>query len=88
MNQLHQSCRSPTSADQDAEPIINRYLRQVDLARRWCISPRTLERWRWLKRGPRYLRIGGHVRYRLRAVQRYETASIVSSFLMLTRAAR
>jgi hypothetical protein len=49
-------------------------LNQVDLARRWRISPRTLERWRWLKQGPQYLKIGGRVAYRMEDVLAYETA--------------
>lgn len=42
-----------------------RHLNQVQLSRRWSISPRTLERWRWLHQGPQYLKIGGRVVYRL-----------------------
>jgi hypothetical protein len=40
-------------------------LDQKGLADRWLISPRTLEQWRWQGRGPRYLKIGGRVVYRL-----------------------
>jgi hypothetical protein len=50
-----------------------RHLNQVQLSRRWTLSPRTLERWRWLKTGPRYLKIGGRVVYRLKDVEDYET---------------
>ena len=42
-----------------------KHLNQVDLSRRWNITPRTLERWRWLGQGPRYLKIGGRVVYRV-----------------------
>jgi hypothetical protein len=49
-----------------------RHLGQTDLARRWRMSPRTLERWRWLKTGPRYLKIGGRVVYRLEDIEAYE----------------
>lgn len=49
-----------------------RHLNQVDLSRRWNISPRTLERWRWLGQGPRYLKIGGRVVYRLDDIEQYE----------------
>lgn len=45
---------------------------QTDLARRWRISPRTLERWRWLGQGPKYLKIGGRVVYRLEDIEAYE----------------
>jgi hypothetical protein len=51
-----------------------RHLNQVDLSRRWSISPRTLERWRWLQAGPRYLKIGGRVVYRLEDVESFEAA--------------
>ena len=38
---------------------------QVELAARWRISPRTLERWRWAGGGPRFIKIGGRVVYRI-----------------------
>ncbi len=49
-----------------------RHLNQVQLADRWNISPRTLERWRWIGEGLTYLKIGGRVVYRLEDVERYE----------------
>jgi hypothetical protein len=49
-----------------------RHLNQIDLSRRWSLSPRTLERWRWLREGPVYLKIGGRVLYRLVDVEAYE----------------
>jgi len=52
-----------------------RHLNQEQLARRWSLSPRTLERWRWLGQGPRYLKIGGRVVYRLEDVEAHEHAS-------------
>lgn len=51
-----------------------RHLNQIELARRWRISERTLERWRWLKQGPAYLKIGGRVAYRLEDIEAYEGA--------------
>ena len=36
-----------------------KHMNQDDLAERWNISPRTLERWRWVGQGPRYIKIGG-----------------------------
>jgi hypothetical protein len=51
-------------------------LHQIDLSRRWKISPRTLERWRSDGTGPRYLKIGGRVRYRLEDVEAYEVANV------------
>ena len=51
-------------------------LNQIDLARRWKISPRTLERWRWLREGPRYLKLGGRVLYRVADIEAYEQSII------------
>ena len=51
-----------------------RLLSQIDLALRWKLSIRTLERWRWLKRGPKYMKVGGRVRYRLSDVEAFEKA--------------
>lgn len=51
-----------------------RHLTQGELAQRWRISPRTLERWRWLHQGPRYLKIGGRVVYLLGDIEAYEAA--------------
>ena len=51
-----------------------RHLNQVQLAQRWGISPRTLERWRWLGIGPAYLKLVGTVAYRMEDVQAYEKA--------------
>lgn len=48
------------------------HLNQIDLSRRWKISPRTLERWRWLRQGPRYLKVGGRVIYRLEDIIAFE----------------
>ena len=37
------------------------YLTQVELAARWRISPRTLERWRWAGEGLPFTKVGGRV---------------------------
>jgi hypothetical protein len=48
------------------------FLNQVQLADRWHMSPRTLERWRWLGQAPRFTKIGGKVLYRLEDIQAFE----------------
>jgi hypothetical protein len=53
-----------------------RHLNQIELARRWNISARTLERWRWLGEGPVYLKLGGRVSYRLEDVEHYEATHL------------
>jgi hypothetical protein len=54
--------------------MITKHLNQIDLARRWNISHRTLERWRWRREGPRYLKLGGRIVYRLEDILAYEIA--------------
>ena len=48
------------------------HINQSQLAKRWNISPRTLERWRWLGHGPIFLKLGGRVVYRLEDIESYE----------------
>lgn len=48
------------------------HLTQLELADRWRLSGRTLEKWRQTRRGPRYLRVGGRVLYPLEEVARFE----------------
>ena len=37
----------------------------AEAANRLGVEPSTLANWRWSGRGPRYVKIGGRVRYRL-----------------------
>jgi hypothetical protein len=52
------------------------HINQVQLARRWSLSPRTLERWRWRDQGPAYLKLGGRVLYRLEDIEAFERGSV------------
>lgn len=56
-----------------------KHLNQIELSRRWSISPRTLERWRWLGQGVKFLKIGGRVVYRLDDVESYEAQQLRTS---------
>jgi len=58
-----------------APPV--KHLNQVELARRWSLSHRTLERWRWEGRGLRYLKVGGRVLYRLEDVEAFEAERVL-----------
>ena len=53
-----------------------RHLNQIELAARLNISPRTLERWRWTGEGPRFMKVGGRVVYRLEDVEGYEDSQL------------
>jgi hypothetical protein len=48
------------------------HLTQLELADRWRLSGRTLEKWRHTRRGPRYLRVGGRILYPIEEVEAYE----------------
>lgn len=59
--------------------MATKHLNQIDLAARWNISHRTLERWRWTGEGPRFVKLGGRVVYRLEEVEEYEREQIRAS---------
>jgi hypothetical protein len=60
----------------EAAGVSTKHLNQIELSRRWSISPRTLERWRWLGEGPAHLKIGGRVVYRLQDIEAFEAAQL------------
>ena len=43
------------------------------------MSERTLERWRWLGQGPRFMKLGGRVLYRLEDVELFEAEQVRQS---------
>jgi DNA-binding transcriptional MerR regulator len=45
---------------------------QPELARRWRVTPRTLERWRRAGTGPAWLQLNGRVLYRFEDVLAFE----------------
>lgn len=56
-----------------------KHLNQRQLAERWDISLRTLERWRCEGIGPLYLKLQGRVLYRVEDVDNYETRCLHAS---------
>jgi hypothetical protein len=40
------------------------------------MSVRTLERWRWRGQGPRFMKLGGRVAYRLEDIKAFETEQL------------
>ena len=59
--------------------MIIKHLNQIDLARRWNISHRTLERWRWKQEGPIFVKLGGRVVYRLEDIESFERGRMRAS---------
>lgn len=52
------------------------HFNQTELAKRWKISPRTLERWRFTGEGPQFVKIGNRVIYRFEDILAYENDQI------------
>ena len=63
--------------------MATRHLSQIELAARWNISHRTLERWRWLGVGLPYIKVGGRIRYRLADIQAYEQKELARTGAVL-----
>ena len=53
-------------------------LNQTEVSRRWKMSERTLEAWRWRRKGPRFLRIGGRIRHRIQDIEEFENLQVHS----------
>lgn len=48
------------------------HMREDDLARRWSISIRTLQRWRKAGKAPPHLELGSGIRYRREDIEAFE----------------
>ena len=51
-----------------------KYLTPKDLARRLNFDLKTLQRWRSDGIGPAYIKVGGRIRYSLKAIKKFEKA--------------
>ena len=48
------------------------FLTPRELASRWRMSHKTLEKWRYVKKGPPYVKVGKRVRYHLETIENFE----------------
>jgi hypothetical protein len=62
----------PSQSASAARGHVSPHFNQIELAERWKVSARTLEKWRQTRRGPPYLLIGGAIRYRIEDILAYE----------------
>ncbi len=60
-------------------PAIVGSLNENELAQRWGLSPKTLQRWRSEGRGPRYLKLSKRVSYPLESVIEFERGALHDS---------
>jgi len=71
--------RSTQEAINTLSPGDRRVLNENELAQRWGISPKTLQRWRCEGRGPKYLKLSKRVSYPLETVIDFETNALHDS---------
>ena len=64
----------PMSDPITIEPT-SRLLKEREVARFLTLEVATLRRWRWSGRGPRFLKLGGAVRYELADIEAFKEAS-------------
>lgn len=73
------SQESAQAAVQSLAPSERRVLSERELARRWGVSSKTLQRWRTEGRGPRYLKLSKRVSYPLEFVVNFERSVVHES---------
>lgn len=71
--------RSTQEAINTLSPGDRRVLNENELAQRWGISPKTLQRWRSEGRGPKYLKLSKRVSYPLETVIEFEANALHDS---------
>ena len=71
--------RSPVDAINGLSPGDRRVLNENELAQRWGLSPKTLQRWRSEGRGPKYLKLSKRVSYPLESVIEFERGALHDS---------
>ena len=71
--------RSSYPAINTLAPADRRALNENELAQRWGVSPKTLQRWRSEGRGPRYLKLSKRVSYPLEAILDFEYSALHES---------
>lgn len=68
--------RNSTDKNSESRNPKEEHLDSKQLAQRWAMSYRTLDRWRWQGQGPRFIKIGGRVVYRLKDIEEYEANNL------------
>ena len=71
--------RSTQEAINTLSPGDRRVLNENELAQRWGISPKTLQRWRSEGRGPRYLKLSKRVSYPVESIIDFERCALHES---------
>lgn len=77
-NSFTRHAAKPFEATADA-PHERRVLTENELANRWGISPKTLQRWRTEGRGPHYMKLSKRVVYPLDVIIKFERHALYAS---------
>lgn len=72
----NRSATDLTAMPAQVAPHERRVLSETELAHRWGVSPKTLQRWRTEGRGPKYLKLSKRVTYPLEAITEYEHCAL------------
>jgi DNA-binding transcriptional MerR regulator len=59
--------------------MATRHLTQNELAARWNVSPRTIERWRSIGEGPKFVRISNRVMFRIEDIEAFEKQHLLEA---------
>lgn len=62
------------------EPI---HLTQYQLCKRWEVKKRTLERWRALRSGPPYIKVGARILYPIQEIIAFEQENFIPTIRRL-----
>jgi hypothetical protein len=71
-NRRVETVAAPTPA-----PALPAILTEAEASAYLRITQKSLQQWRWLRRGPRYFKHGNRVRYRLRDLDDYIAANTI-----------
>ena len=72
----NRSASGLTAMHAQPAPHERRVLSETELAHRWGVSPKTLQRWRTEGRGPKYLKLSKRVTYPLELIAEYERSAL------------
>src|SRR5215212_7242799 len=78
-NMISSNRQAQTNPTPEASTKPIKHLGQKELARRWNLSHRTLERWRSRGDGPHFLKLNGRCLYRIEEVEAFEQARLKAS---------
>lgn len=69
----HKRERNPVAPQANGMP---KFLTEEQLAERWVISPKALQKWRLTGEGPIFVKIGSRVRYSIDEIEKFEACAV------------